>query len=214
MPTGYTQKIINGEVQTPKDFLHLCLRAFGILVDFRDDPLDPDRDYTQDIINSCQKDVDYAKKKVEEYKEELEKYRQISDEDLYQEWVKKETKSRDWATEYMNTVSKTNDLLGKFHRSIKDWECSKEYEPVKNFALEQLEISTEDTEYAAGILERTKDLSMEHFNTIKDEYRKSMVEAAERDVKYHTEELEKATCRQSEAISYYHFFRQEIEKLK
>lgn len=214
MPTGYTQKIIDGEVQTPKDFLHLCLRAFGILVDFRDDPLDPDRDYTQDIINNCQKDVDHAKKKVEEYKEELEKYQQISDEDLYQEWVKKETESRDWATEYMNTVSKTNDLLGKFHRSIENWECSKEYENIKNFALEQLEISTENTKYEAEILERTKDLSREHFDTVKDELRNSYIASASRMLESSEDMVKDAIKRQSERVSFYHFFRQEIEKLK
>ena len=213
MPTGYTQKIIDGEVQTPKDFLHLCLHDFGTLYPIRDIE-NFNKDYSQEILNFHQKSIDHHQNALDHAKAELEKYQQISDEDLYQEWVKKETKSRDWATEYMKTVTKTNDLLGKFHRSIKDWECSKEYEPVKNFALEQLEISTEDTEYAAGILERTKDLSREHFDTIKDEYRKSMVEAAEWDVKYHTEELEKATCHQSETISYYYFFRQEIEKLK
>ena len=214
MPTGYTQKIIDGEVQTPKDFLHLCLRAFGVLVDFMDDPLDPNRDYTQDIINRCQKDVDYAKKKVEEYKEELKKYQQISDEDLYQEWVKKETESRDWAIESMKTVAKTNDLLGRFHRSIEDWECSKEYEGVKSFALEQLEISTEDTGYEAEILERTKDLSREHFDTVKDELRNSYIASASRMLESSEDMVKDAIKRQSERVSFYHFFKQEIEKLK
>lgn len=213
MPTGYTQKIIDGEVRTPKDFLHLCLQEFGILYPIRD-KVNFDKDYSQEILNFHQKSIGHHQNTLVLAKEELEKYQQISDEDLYQEWVKRETKNRDWATEYMKTVSKTNDLLGKFHRSIENWECSKEYESVKDFALEQLEISTENTEYEAEILERTKDLSREHFDTIKDEYRKTMVEGAERDVKYHTEELEKAIHRQTEAINFYHFFRQEIEKLK
>ena len=183
-------------------------------MDFRDEPLDPDRDYTQDIINSCQKDVDHAQKRVEECKEELRRYQQLSDDDLYQKWVKMETESREWAVESMKKVAKTNDLLGRFHRSIEDWDCSKEYEAVKEFALEQLEISTDDDSYQNSVLERTKDLSREHFDTIKEELRNSYIAIAGRSLATSEEMLKDAISRQTEKVNYYHFFKQEIEKLK
>ena len=44
MATGYTQQIINGGVKTPKEFLHLCLRNFGVCYSMRDEPLNSQRD--------------------------------------------------------------------------------------------------------------------------------------------------------------------------
>ena len=45
MPTGYTQMILDGKVKTPKEFLHLCLRNFGVCICMRDDSFDVDMDY-------------------------------------------------------------------------------------------------------------------------------------------------------------------------
>lgn len=39
MPTGYTAKLCDGE-QSFQDFVLTCARAFGALVDMRDDPMD------------------------------------------------------------------------------------------------------------------------------------------------------------------------------
>ena len=50
MPTGYTQQIIDGTVKTPKEFLHLCLRNFGVCVSMRDVPFNESQvDYTEYI---------------------------------------------------------------------------------------------------------------------------------------------------------------------
>ena len=62
MPTGYTAFIENGKVKTAKQFLHLCLRAFGICVRMRDDSLEVEDDYTPKIIDGYQKDIEYHQK--------------------------------------------------------------------------------------------------------------------------------------------------------
>lgn len=40
MPTGYTAKLYEGEPQTFPEFLLSCARAFGALIQMRDDPMD------------------------------------------------------------------------------------------------------------------------------------------------------------------------------
>lgn len=46
MPTGYTYKVQNGEVTTLREYAMNCARAFGALIEMRDDPSDaPIPDY-------------------------------------------------------------------------------------------------------------------------------------------------------------------------
>lgn len=40
MPTGYTENVQSGKVTELKDFALQCARAFGALIDMRDDPFD------------------------------------------------------------------------------------------------------------------------------------------------------------------------------
>ena len=67
MPTGYTQQIIDGTVKTPKEFLHLCLRNFGVCISMRDMPLDSQGDYTESIKKYYQERTDKAKKQNAQY---------------------------------------------------------------------------------------------------------------------------------------------------
>ena len=72
MPTGYTQQIIDGTVKTPKEFLHLCLRNFGVCISMRDMPLDtPQVDYTEYIKKYYQDTMGYYTKALENAKKEL-----------------------------------------------------------------------------------------------------------------------------------------------
>lgn len=107
MPTGYTAYIKDENITTGKEFLKLCTRAFGIAVDLKDEPLsvptkthyEPDpyykKDYEetvkvrdkmrqltfeeakQEIIDKYNKDIASAKKSLERYKTEDEKYLKV-----------------------------------------------------------------------------------------------------------------------------------------
>lgn len=110
MPTGYTAYIEDGKITTGKEFLKLCTRAFGIAVDLKDEPLsvptpthfEPDpyykRNYEktakvrdemrqltfeeakQQIIDKYNEDVACAKKRLDRYKSEDEKYLKVRNE--------------------------------------------------------------------------------------------------------------------------------------
>lgn len=66
MPTGYTNRIQNGEITEFKDFALACARAFGALISMRDDALDapmpaeilPDTKYHDDHIAAATLEID------------------------------------------------------------------------------------------------------------------------------------------------------------
>lgn len=214
MPTGYTQMIIDGEVKTPKDFLHLCLRNFGILYFLGDKPLDVREDYTQDIMKSTQASIDYHKKFLDEAKDRLKQIQEMSDDDLYQKYVQEKSKTKKEYEDIIRNNEGINAKYADFAEKIRNWECSPEYESVKNFALEQLNISKESVDHWEEELAKIGDLSREDFDQKKEEYKASLVVSANWDVQYHQKEMENAISDQTKRINYYHFFKQELEKLK
>lgn len=214
MPTGFTEKIINGEVQTPKDFLHLCLRGFGILSCICDQDLTVDKDYTSAIMKHTQSAIDYHKKFLEDAKEKLKQYQEMSDDDLYQKYVQEKSKTKKDCEDVIREHESINAKYADFAERIKNWECSPEYESVKNFALDQLRISKESIDYWEDELAKVGDLSREDFEQKKDEYRDKLIDCANWDVQYHQNELRDAISEQTRRINYYHFFKQELETLK
>lgn len=214
MPTGYTQMIIDGEVKTPKDFLHLCLRNFGILYSLSDKPMDVREDYTQDIMKSTQANIDYHKKLMEDAQERLKQIQEMSDDDLHQKYVQEKSSDKKSCEDLIRENEGINAKYADFAEKIRNWECSSDYESVKNFAIEQLNISKESTRYWEEELAKIGDLSREDFEQKKDEYREKLIESANWDVQYHQKEMENAISEQTRRINYYHFFKQELEKLK
>jgi len=214
MPTGYTQMIINGEVRTPKDFLHLCLRNFGVCVCMKDEGFKVEEDYTPKIMEFYQKDVDYHKERLQSAEERMQKILKMTDEELYQQYVKENSKTKKYNEEALQEAQRINTIFDQFTEKIKNWECSPEYENIKNFALDQLKMSKEDEEYHQQKLDEIGDLSRETFETVKEKYRNGIIDDAKWDIDYHTKEMENAESRMAEVVSFYHFFKQEIEKLK
>lgn len=66
--TGYTHGVLEGTVTDAKDYIKMCLHAFGVMIRYRDDPL------TADIPDSIPLDsyhvnqIDDKKRKLEEVK--------------------------------------------------------------------------------------------------------------------------------------------------
>lgn len=214
MPTGYTQMIIDGKVKSPKDFLHLCLRNFGVCVCMRDDEFKVEEDYTPKIMKFTQQAVDYHKNALQSAEEHLKQIQQLTEDQLYQKYVKENTKSRKYYEERLKEAHNINEKYNNFSIAIGKWECSPEYENIKNFALDQLRISYDSTEYLEEQLAKIGDLSRESFQKKKEEYLNKLIDDAKWSINYHKDEMEKAISSQTEMVSFYHFFKQELEKLE
>lgn len=115
MPTGYTAFIQDGDITTGKDFLRLCLRNFGMAINMRDEPLskpvltqfEPNPYYKKDyeetveirnkyrkmtfeeakkeLIEKHKKDIESARKSLDKYIAEDERYMKVRDE--IEKWI-------------------------------------------------------------------------------------------------------------------------------
>ena len=155
MPTGYTQQIIDGTVKTPKEFLHLCLRSFGVCISMRDMPFDAQqKDYTECIRKYYQDAMGYHVKALENAKAEYERVINLSDDELYEMYVERFSDDRDYYQKRTDEIKTQNAKYQSFYDAIKNWDCSEEFSNIKKFALDQIDISKEDEDYYADKLSK------------------------------------------------------------
>lgn len=214
MPTSYTSFIENGKVKSAKQFLHLCLRAFGVCTDMRDSSLEVKDDYTKDILNGSQQDIDYHKELLERAEQRLSEIKSLSEEELRVRYIK-ETKKRIEDIQKCQTheFSKYGDYL-RIRKSIRDWDCDPEFQKVKVFALDQIDISIPDDSYYEEKLAEIGAPTNEGFQERKEQYLQKLIDEAQWDVNYHREEMKNAIRRRDEKIRYYNGFKKELNKLK
>ena len=214
MPTGYTSFIENGKVRTAKQFLHLCLRAFGVCINMRDDGLEVKDDYTKDLLKGFQEDIDYHKKHLKSAEKKLSEIKSISEEELCERYIK-ETKERikDLQRGKTDEFNKYGDYL-RIRESINNWDCNPEFQGVKDFALEQIRISIPNGSYYEEKLAEIGEPTKEGFQKKKEEYLQKLIKDAQWDVDYHKEELEKVIKRRDENLKFYNEFKEELNKLK
>ena len=213
MPTGYTQQIIDGNVKTPKEFLHLCLRNFGICISLRDEPLNPQGDYTEYIKKYYQDTIGYLNKALENAKKEYARIGNLSDDDLYEMYVKKFTDNRNYYQKRTDEVKKQNSKFQTFYDAIENWDCSEEFNNIKKFALDQIDISKEAEDYYKNELTKKILTKKEFISDGKYEYKENLLKNAEQDVNYNQERLDSITKNMNDALAFYERFKKEIEKL-
>lgn len=213
MPTGYTQQIIDGKVKTPREFLHLCLRNFGICISMRDEPLNLQEDYTEYIKKYYQDTIDYYTKALENAKKEYARISNLSDDDLYEIYVKEFTDDKNYYQKITDVVKKKNAQYQLFYNAIENWDCSEEFSNIKQFALNQIDISKEDEDYYKDELSK-KVLTKEEFITdCKYEYKENLLNTVKYDVNYNQERLDEAIENMNDGLAFYERFKKEIEKL-
>lgn len=146
MPTRYTSFIENKQCNSVKQFLKLCLRNFGVLSKYRDEPLslDFEPDFTDENVNSF---IKSNENKIEKYKKELKEYDDLS-------YDEKASKIKEYYLKelnfYKNIYDKGVELNAKyddFIKAIDGWDCSKDFNSIKEFAINQCEISKENLDY-------------------------------------------------------------------
>ena len=213
MPTGYTQQIIDGTVKTPREFLHLCLRNFGICISLRDEPLNPQGDYTESIKKYYQDTIGYLNKVLENAKKEYARISNLSDDDLYEMYVKKFSDNRDYYQERTDKIKKQNAEYQSFYDAIKNWDCSEEFSNIKKFALNQIDISKEAEDYYTDELSKEMLTKKEFISDGKYKYKENLLKNAEEDVNYNQERLDSITKNMNDALAFYERFKKEIEKL-
>lgn len=144
MGSQYTSFIENGKCTSAKQFLKLCLRNFGVMSMYRDEPLsldfEPDfairKDYIKNskVLIKLKEQIDYWQKQLDNY---LNFPFEFQVKILHDEYYNELNKSK----ESFENEKKLNSLYEKFIKAINSWECSDEFKNIKNFAIEECEDS-------------------------------------------------------------------------
>ena len=211
MPTGYTQQIIDGAVKTPKEFLHLCLRNFGVCVSMRDESLNLQGDYTEYIKKFYQDSIGYHTKALENAKAEYERVINLSDDKLYEMYVERFSDNREYYQKRIDEAKKQNAQYKSFYDAIKNWDCSEEFSNIKKFALDQIDISKEAEDYYADELSKEM-LTKEEFIS-EGKYKEELLKNSKWDIDYHQKELDCVIKNMNDTLAFYKRFKKEIDKL-
>ena len=214
MPTGYTAFIENGEVRTAKQFLHLCLRAFGVCVRMREDPMEVEDDYTQKIIDGYQASIDYHQKYLDIAKENLKTYQEMSDEQMCFKYIQETSeKIKDLQKNITREFGEYGDYLRLKHE-IMDWDCDPEFSEIKSFALQQIASSIPNNSYYEEELAKCGKPTKEGYEERKEEYRNSLIKHEQWEVDYHSGEIDRLLKSKEDILAFYQRFKEELKKLK
>ena len=133
--TGYTAQIENGNITTGKDFLKLCTRAFGIAMAMREKPLS--------VPTPSQFEPDsYYKQKYDKAVEVRDKWRQMTFDETKQEMIEKHNAKITQAKKSLEKYKLEDEKYKKVRNEIVKWNPpTDEHKALKNYALEQIDLS-------------------------------------------------------------------------
>ena len=153
----------------------------------------------------------YYTKALENAKKEYDRISNLSDDDLYEMYVKKFSDNRDYYQERTDKIKKQNAEYQSFYDAIKNWDCSEEFSNIKKFALDQIDISKEDEDYYADKLSKEMLTKEEFISNGKSKYEEDLLEQAKWDIDYHQKELDDITKNMNNVLAFYERFKKEIE---
>ena len=152
MPTGYTCFIENGDISTGAEFLKKCIRNFVCCIGQREDPLSdplitdikPSSYYKEQYEHSLKKFEEFRKKTVDEISEIMRNEKQ-------NELMSKRS--------YLSRQELLREKYLKVRNEVEQWTPpSKDHEGIKQFALEQIDISIPTESDLNDLRERIKEL--------------------------------------------------------
>ena len=151
MSTGYTSIIENSKEPIPfPQFALQCARAFGYLMDMRDESFDTP-------IPEKLKPSPYHMKELKKAKVELARIESLTDAQCEKESKKELAKELKYAEEYLAEHERTTKRYEDMVSKINDWTPpTPEHQPLKRFMLEQIATSLPDLDYARKSLQEAK----------------------------------------------------------
>lgn len=130
--TGYTASIDDRSITNGKDFLKLCIRAFGVYIDQRDDSL------KSPLVTEFKPNDYYNNERVNAI-EKYEKLKNTSIEDYYKNKLEGIERSKRLNINNYENKKLERQLYLKIKSEVESWiPPTEEYEAIKQFALEQI----------------------------------------------------------------------------
>lgn len=176
MPTGYTATLVE-KGQDFRSFVLTCARGMGACIMQRDDPLDePPKHATES---------DYYTKAIAKAKADLALFQAMNPDQQIEYGTQARQEAIKHGYEWLAKEQAQNARLDEMAEQVRAWEPpTDDHVGLKDFMLEQIKISRQDTGYIERSIKEAEAKSAQTF----------FVEAlskAVRDVAYYTVELQK-----------------------
>ena len=172
MPTGYTLDLFDGKDVTFEEFVLKCARAFGALIDMRDEPMDAPIPERLEPSDHHLKELEKAKRRLKEIRKWNEEKAEQEAERAYREALKER---EEFIKKNKLIRKRYEDMLSK----VQKWKPPTiEHVNLKQFMIQQL---VESIEYDCFIPEMPQRLSGE-------EYKEQQIKKALSDIDYHERE--------------------------
>lgn len=177
MPTGFTEGVVNGTIDTVEQFAKVCMKAFGATSHMRDDSLD--------AKYIPRKPETYYLTQIKEAKKDLEKFRKLTTKGIEKEIIKNAKKD---VAHYKAEITRCNVIKGRLERLIEQvnkLKLPKTHIPFKVYMLNQLN-STIQWDCGTDFYEEKLKSATEALNNPTDvkKYRSTVI-------KYHTDRIKR-----------------------
>ena len=203
--TGYTSGVVDGKVTDAKDFLSMCLHAFGVMIRYRDDPL------TKDLPDSIPLDA-YHVSQIDDKKHKIEEVKARTDDEWRDELNKSLEKEKAEYEIAKKEIQVEAERIENMRKKIDAWDCDEQLADVKKFALEQLNMTKPyDLDWCTETIETLEKALTDE--TQFSEWKQKSIESAESDLMYTIERAEEDKANNKKANEYLAKFKKELEKL-
>ena len=193
--------IQDGQVTTATDFLKCCLHGFGVMVNFRDEPI------TSELPASIPGD-DWHARQIAEAEKKLEKCLAMTDSEWCAELHADISEEEESLAKYQKECDEFTAKLNAIKEKVESWQCDSKYAEVKKFALEQIKMSMpEPPTWMYKCLAELKKQTL-------DEFKKLRIDCAKKEVEYHKKELARDEQLNKERNEFLSGFKQDLEKLE
>lgn len=215
MPTGYTAHIEDGKITSPKQFLHSCLLAFGVCYKINESVDILEEDYEPHLRAAFDKSIDYHLTRLNAARDQLAAFNQLTEDELYEMYRQETDKKYASYMKYYADALRKNETYDKFLDKIKEWKPSADFQEIKDFAIEQIDISkTKDPAYWANQADRVGTPSRERFEREKEEIIKDLRHQIDWEIEYNQKGYDDAVKNKESALDFYRRFKEEIKSLE
>ena len=166
--TAYTCGIADGSIGTAKEYLKKCIREFGICYEQHDEGLDTE------LKTHFTADTGYFEKMIQMAEDGIRRLEGHDPDDIYRAYVEQIRARNDMNQSAWERAKAENERYEKIRGAVETWRPpTKGHEPIKIFALEQIDKCMETPERMEELrykAEHPDEPTMEDFEAWKASY--------------------------------------------
>ena len=214
---SYTTFIEKGEITNARDFMKLCLRNFGIMQEHYQDPISLEsvleKNFDVETNSSYQR---YVQNLDDEYQRLKELIHQQEDEEslniAYNKYVADINQSISDYKKAMVKRIEENKVYEKYIKEIQKWDCSPQYENIKNFAIEQCTNALNNISFYDREIKRYKELLVDPKASF-EKHMKSMMDVTRQSIDMYAKLINRCVASLKDRKEFFEKFMEEVNNI-